>query len=100
MARPPLLFKEGNARHLFALSFESPTAGTLMANPPFVGTSNPTYYNFVRGQTEQLFSAEGPVPANFYLQVFVSPTPVAVEAATWSKVKALYHVPVQGARRD
>ena len=83
----------------FAVSFSSASAGLVMANPPFTGTSEPTYYDFTQGRTAQLYNSQGPVPANFYLQIYVDPEPVAVAPATWSQVKALYH-PAIGARRD
>ncbi len=83
----------------FALSFDSATAGTVMANPPFAGTSNVTYYNFTSGQPEQLSGSEGPVPSNFYLKIHVEKEPVAVHGATWSQIKALYR-PARGARLD
>jgi len=73
----------------FALSFESPTSGAVLANPPFIGSSHDVYYDFTLGRTERFVGAF----ANIYLQVRVEPQPVGVEAVTWSHVKALYHSP-------
>jgi len=73
----------------FSLRFESWSAGAVLANPPFVGSSHDVYYDFSLGRTGNFSGAF----ANIYLQVRVDPQAVGVESATWSQVKALYRSP-------
>ena len=70
----------------FAIRISTPTAGLVLADPPFVGTSHDLYYDGGLGRTGQFAGAA----ANFYLRVFVVPEPVAVTQTTWSNVKALF----------
>lgn len=70
----------------FAASIASPSAGLVLADPPYVGTSHDLYYDAGLGGTGRFSGAA----ANFYLQVFVVPESVPVGSATWSAVKALF----------
>ncbi len=82
----------------FAIQYQSVYTGSLLANGAFVGTSHDLFYNLTLEQTTQLGGPcmGPPVPicvANMYLEVYLIPDIMPIQATTWSQVKALFHVP-------
>lgn len=91
---PPLVPKD----LWFTIRYQSVYSGILLANGAWVGTSHDLFYNLELQQTAQLSGiCTGPaIPvcvANMYLEVYLEPDIMPVEATSWSGVKALFHVP-------
>jgi len=76
-----------------AIEFSTQYPGLVVGNDPVVGVSHDIYWDFGHGGTSEL----GDPPANFLIEVRLTPGPVAVEPVTWTRIKALYATPIRSA---